>query len=177
MRCTRCDRPAAPQTVGWTPAGQLVFGWCPACMDDRGCRLIEAPPFGRDIPIAVVIQMPVAPMPPPAPNWTKAAPDPAATRARLPWLRRLAIACEGWAAVLVVAGFFLQVWPRSGVPISPFGNGTPALLLVGGLGMAATGVVFWALSLAPRSVVAQPPLPKRSDPATRPRIDRLNRRS
>jgi len=39
MRCTRCDRIIFQQGVGRTPGGQLVFGWCPACLAECGCRV------------------------------------------------------------------------------------------------------------------------------------------
>lgn len=37
LRCTRCGKIALPATVGRTPDGALVFGWCLACMAEVGC--------------------------------------------------------------------------------------------------------------------------------------------
>ena len=39
MRCTRCDAIIYRQGVGRTPSGQLVFGWCPGCLAECGCRV------------------------------------------------------------------------------------------------------------------------------------------
>ena len=48
MRCTRCDRVAVPQSVGRSPDGTLVFGWCLDCLAEGGCTLLESDwaPFG-----------------------------------------------------------------------------------------------------------------------------------
>ena len=37
LRCTRCGGIALPATVGRTPDGALVFGWCLGCMAEVGC--------------------------------------------------------------------------------------------------------------------------------------------
>src|SRR3954463_14496362 len=74
MRCTRCDGLAVPQAVGIAPNGKVVFGYCPQCLADTNCRLVEGPARGLSdlrLPFSATDATPTEPpqgTPPPAPT-------------------------------------------------------------------------------------------------------------
>jgi hypothetical protein len=135
MRCTRCDRPAVPQAVGLSREGLVVFGWCVDCLRERGCTDVEvARPARGDATLRL-----------PAPSASEGPPGRGDGGGR----RSVAIVARllgGWAGLLIAAGSGL-LWTRSPSPrvASPFGNGTPALLIGGGVATAATALLIAAL--------------------------------
>jgi hypothetical protein len=167
MRCTRCDRLVIPQAVGLTPEGDLVFGWCLACLEETGCTEIEVASPSK----AVGTQLSV---PRRAPRWVAKQQERKRARARARALeraephilqpiakrRRVVAALAGlmgiWGLVLVSAGITLR--GRRGPEVfSPFGNGTPALLIGGGAATALVGLTLWAygsLAAVVRSISA-----------------------
>lgn len=152
MRCTRCDRPAVPQAVGRTPDGDVVFGWCLACLRATECEGVvvarsDGPKAGRRK----------------REEWVsleefdgRESPD----RSDSPERRHgivglIAVFLSAWGGGLLLAGLRVgsRVRPQS---TSPFGNGTPALLIMGGIsslvvGMALGGVAFSRAGGSPNS--------------------------
>lgn len=55
MRCARCDRIDFPQVLARAPDGRLVFGWCPECLDEEGCEILDASPD----PLVLTIREPL----------------------------------------------------------------------------------------------------------------------
>jgi hypothetical protein len=142
MRCTRCDRWALPQTVGRTPDGVLVFGWCPDCVRDAGCVEIEllVRPRASHLPSLRELER-AARLVSPASDGARDRPGHRAGRARM--ITLVTVVLAAWGAFLLSAGAWLFLQPAEG-PASPFGNGTPVLLAVGG---AATMVTALALGM------------------------------
>jgi hypothetical protein len=129
MRCTRCDAIVVPQALGRLPDGRLAFGLCISCLEAEGCTRIEVGPSrGRR-----AHRLHVRP--------ARRLSDP-----RRRGLRALAVLLAGWGLMLAVIGA-TSSGSRPGAPPSPFGNGTPLLLLVGAAAMAAMAI---ALDLAGR---------------------------
>lgn len=157
MRCTRCDRLAVPQAIGITPEGDLVFGWCLECLEGTGCSGIEVAPRHRRSSTRLSLHERV-----PLPLAKVRARRRARARARaleraeprprpgiLELRRKIVAAVAGllglWGLVLVSAGLTLRA-RRGGGPVSPLGNGTPALLIGGGATTALVGLSLWAHS-------------------------------
>jgi hypothetical protein len=134
MRCTRCDGIAVPQTLGRLPDGRLAFGLCLRCLMAEGADQIEIAPRGRHAARRLMAAAP-----------TRRA-DP-----RLRGVRALAGLLAAWGLALAVVGAS-SGGSHPGAPPSPFGNGTPALLLVGALAMAGMGL---GLSMAASRVQAR----------------------
>lgn len=147
MRCTRCDRPAVPQSVGYTPKGLLVFGWCLDCMHDHECvfvevgRLPKRPRRGwmKRLGLGRPRGKPSSP-----PVWVRlGAVDPELAAGRLRFLRRIAVAIEACAGVFFGMGVASLILPSSARPQSTLPNGRAAFLIVGGIALAIMGVVLW----------------------------------
>lgn len=135
MRCTRCDRLAIPQAVGLSREGLVVFGWCLDCLEETGCTEIEAVAT-RETRRAIprVLLLGPSPVPPGA----------------IPSERRRLVLCVAsllgaWSLVLIAVGVWSLFRPGSPNP-SPLGNGSPLLLLTGGLATAATSLLLLGLS-------------------------------
>ncbi|HMB07499.1 MAG TPA: hypothetical protein VKP69_27685 [Isosphaeraceae bacterium] len=150
MRCTRCDRWAVPQAVARTPDDIVVFGWCLDCLRETGCTEVEVADRVRGTRLPALPEMGRAP---------RHEPDRSGER-RTRIVALVTALLAAWGMVLLSAGGRLLRRPPEG-PASPFGNGTPVLLLVGGgtttatalvLGMTAFGRVLLRSLTAPRAV-------------------------
>ncbi len=131
MRCTRCDRWAVPQAVGRTPDDIVVFGWCLDCLRETGCTEVEVANRVRGTRLPTLPELERAP---------RHEPDrPRERRTRIVALVTAMLAV--WGMFLLSAGGWLLRRPPEG-PVSPFGNGTPVLLLVGGGTTTATALVL-----------------------------------
>jgi hypothetical protein len=135
MRCTRCDGLAVPQAVGIAPDGTVVFGWCLQCLADSDCDLVEVAAVGLgDLRLSFTAGRPT----------------------RQP--QRVAVSASGgidesqWiisivAFLMVASGLILLtagVFTGAQTPAvsSSLGNGSPALLGVGGGVMALLGLAL-----------------------------------
>ena len=134
MRCARCDRIAVPQSVGRTPGGLVVFGWCLDCMEESHCEAVVVAGTRR---------------------WRlktarrQRRPCPRETDPRRKLLSRVALGLVIWGSLCILTACTLLGlgYPRQA---SPLGNGTPALLLVGGTATGLIGLGFVVyLSAAP----------------------------
>jgi len=126
VRCTRCDRIAIPQAVGRTPDDRLVFGWCPDCLADAGCRI------EFDLPMAGPLAHPrpaTAPRRPLRRRWRR-------LRDAGRRLRRDLAAADRRRLLLAVVGAGLTIWSL-------------ALAVAGGIMLARAG-------LGPRAGMAAP---------------------
>ena len=138
MRCTRCDRPAVPQAVARTRDGLVVFGWCLDCLEAERCVQIAVATrahrrklIGRE-KARSSIQPPLR----------------EEARGRMRIQRTIGAVLGAWSLVLVAAGVWSLRRPDSGLA-SPLGNGTPILLLVGGLVTGLTGLVVAVTAVEP----------------------------
>jgi hypothetical protein len=141
MRCTRCDRPAVPQAVALTPEGLVVFGWCVTCLEATGCAQVVVARPSRRRPLRLVLERR-----PPRPSRPRRARPPAhPLDQRQRSLTLIALGLAGWGLLLLAVG--LSVWAsRARRPASPFGNGTPALLIGGGASTLVAGLALLALA-------------------------------
>lgn len=146
MRCTRCDQWVAPQSVGRTPRGLLVFGWCRDCMDDQGCSRIEAPLFGADLlngPSSVEY-----------PSWMRTSSSDSAHdshRLGVSGIRLIAALLGVWGAISVCLGSARLLFASTRtITASALGNGTAGFLIVGGLSLMSLAALFWILTLGRR---------------------------
>ncbi len=146
MRCTRCDRPAVPQAVGLSRDGLVVFGWCLDCLRDGGCTQVEVARTARGDATLRLPDPATAEVPPSR--------DGGGGRRSVAIVARL---LAGWAGLLIAAGAGL-LWARAPRDASPFGNGTPALLIGGGVATAATALLIRSLG------TGRPPHRPRSGP-------------
>jgi hypothetical protein len=151
MRCTRCDRWAVPQTVGRTPDGVLVFGWCLDCMRETGCTETELAihPRASHLPLLHELER-VA-----CPALDRDRRGPPEGRARIITLVTLVLAA--WGALLLSVGGWLFLQPPEG-SASPFGNGTPLLLIVGGAATTATALALGMTTFGPVLFRSRPAL-------------------
>lgn len=169
MRCARCDQPVVRQSVGWSGEEVLVFGWCPECMEEAGCRLVdeEIPQrSGRERGKEAEKGRVLDPAPP---AWTQATVSPALTVSRLPAVGGIAYAMLLMGGGFLSGGFYHALIPQRGaIPVtpSPFGNGTPAFLFAGGLALIAVGLMLWKAT--------HPRRPSRSARASQFGFDRPN---
>lgn len=160
MRCTRCDRPAVPQSVGYTPQGLLVFGWCLECMHDHECTFVEATLFGeaakrrrkwkkwgrRGARGGFSI-----------PGWVRSgALDPQLASTRLRFLQRIALAIEACAGFFLGMGLILMAHPMGTPGVGPFPTGRPPLLVGGGIALAIMGALIWLTTRGQPGANAQP---------------------
>ena len=170
MRCARCDQPVVRQTVGWSGEEILVFGWCLECVEDAGCRLVDEDPphrsgHQRDREQGEPRGTDLVP-----PAWTQATVSPALTVSRLPAVGRIAYAMLLVGGGFLSGGFYHALTPRPALEPatgpSPFGNGSPAFLFVGGLALITVGLMLWKAT--------RPQRPSRSPRASRFDFDRPN---
>jgi hypothetical protein len=174
MRCTRCNRPAVPQAVGRTPEGDLVFGWCLACLEATGCREIVAARPVRRASTALVLQEPRAPrLLLKTLSRARVASDRRTGRAGTADPRRRVIVVVAWGLwlwglTLVAAGVVLRSL-RGPNPPRSVGPGNPVLLIGGG---AATALVALFL-LATAFGNARPPARPRAAAAGLLRLTQL----
>jgi hypothetical protein len=152
MRCTRCDRPAVPQSVGYTPQGLLVFGWCLDCMHDHDCVFVEAGRFGKRPRrnwakrLGAGLRREGAPLP----AWIRlGAVDPGLAAHRLRFLRRIALAIEACAGIFLGMGAAALIHPRPAPPSGPLPNGRVSFLIVGSIALAIMGIVIWWTARGP----------------------------
>lgn len=155
MRCTRCDGLAVPQAVGIDSEDRVVFGWCLQCLADRGCKLVETSSRGRwrfssaitdpAIKVSRRLRSPV----------DRTAIEAERSR-RMPVIA--AFETEGsqrvltlvasmlliWGLVLLAAGLWIAL--SSSAQRSPLGNGTPVLLITGGVMTTLMGVTLILLA-------------------------------
>jgi hypothetical protein len=139
MRCTRCDGLAVPQAVGVAPNGTVVFGWCLQCLADTNCRLVEIPSAGLwDLRLSFVIDKPkrFAPL--------EGSSSPAAVDESRWILAIVAFLMVGCGLILLTAGLFTVSQPPIGS--NSLGNGSPALLGVGGGATALLGLGILVLA-------------------------------
>jgi hypothetical protein len=136
MRCTRCDRPAIPQAIGYTPGGILVFGWCLDCLEETGCTAIEIAEPRRAATGRASMRSGV--------GRSTARPADGDQARRRGLVAVVASIASVWALVLTLTGVWIR-WRRGPVVASPFGNGMPNFFLVGGGTMAATSLLIWTL--------------------------------
>ncbi len=132
MRCARCDHLAIPQALGRSPNGQLVYGWCLECLEEEGCTEIQIAKRSRNF------RHPHQPSSHPMRAMVKA-------RSRVQGIVGLLLLI--WGAVLTLGALWKTAHPSLERP-SPTGNGTPALLFVGGAALGTTGLVFLSVALA-----------------------------
>ena len=150
MRCTRCDRLAIPQAVGVTDDDVVVFGWCLACLEEAGCRQIEAAARARRRSTRLVLTAARRPRKPRAQDGlpkshAQVVPDRGhAAEARRRMVAVIVAALSIWGLLLMGAGLFLFGRQARG-PVSPTGNGTPALLFGGGGATVLIGHLIWTL--------------------------------
>ncbi len=138
MRCTRCDRWALPQTVGRTPDDVLVFGWCPDCVREAGCTEVDLAMRLRasHLPSLQELERAARPAPPASDRDRQTHRE---GRARM--ISLVTVVLAAWGALLLSAGAWLFLRPAEG-PASPFGNGTPLLLVVGGAATMTTALAL-----------------------------------
>ena len=150
MRCARCDRPAVPQALGVSSQGQVVFGWCVACLRETGCREISVTP--RDVRRRTSRLDLSERRESRRPSPTREARRIDSMENRLRLLRLVARVLALWGLMIGLVGvslFFrrpLQPLP----PASTLGNGTPALLIGGGGTTALVGLSLWAWTTSQR---------------------------
>ena len=120
-----------PQAVGRTRDGDLVFGWCLDCLKTTGCTEIAVahPPRGARSSTRLDLEGP------PGRTFHTGR----ARRSRVVVLVTSLLAV--WGLALLAAGVRLLLKPSEGSP-SPFGNGTPVLLLVGGGATLVTSLLL-----------------------------------
>lgn len=153
MRCTRCDQLAIPQALGRTPEGRLVFGWCLTCLADVGCQEIEIADPPRLRPLISLLATSSAAQ---SSRVVRLIEPSSVTvgNPRRKVLAVIAVALALWGVVLLVGGLVAQSRPMPISP-SPMGNGSPALLLVGGAIMTIFGALLWLLT--PGRAALSPP--------------------
>jgi hypothetical protein len=135
MRCTRCDGLAVPQAVGIAPDGTVVFGWCRQCLADTDCALVEVAAGGpADLRLSFTSGR-SSRQPPRA--GVVAANDIDESHWIISIVSFLMVAC---GLILLTAGVFTAAQPRA--DSSSLGNGSPALLGVGGGVMALLGLAL-----------------------------------
>ena len=158
MRCTRCDQPAVPQSVGRTPRGLLIFGWCSSCMDDHGCARIEAPPFG---PRLLETEAKPARVGPVWPEWARgpAASDPEQTRNGLSGIRLVASLLAIWGVVFCGMGIIRLPFAANrgaGAVSNWLSNGATTFLVGGGLALFALAGLLWDVTIPVQRRRSQP---------------------
>jgi hypothetical protein len=143
MRCTRCDRPAVPQAVGFLADGLLVFGWCVKCLEETACRDVVV--AHRSRPAAFTTGR----LSQPRPLLIRPMSQEPGPARRLLASHRKVVAAVGlvlalWGFGMLAFGLILRSRfdPRTA---SPLGNGTPALLIGGGGSSAAVGLALWGV--------------------------------
>jgi hypothetical protein len=141
MRCTQCDGLAVPQAVGLDPDGRVVFGWCPRCLVENRCTIVEISAKGIQDLVLNFDQG----------NATRPTRD-----FNDPRSRGLIIDQSIWLIGLV--GFLMLIWGGAilgagfltgGQPSrspSPLGNGTPPMLRIGGLVTMMLGLMFLTMA-------------------------------
>jgi hypothetical protein len=135
MRCTRCDGLAVPQAVGIAPDGTVVFGWCRQCLADTDCDLVEVAAVGlADLRLSFTSGSP-ARHPPRAGVSMPGRID--ESQWIISIVAFLMVAC---GLILLTAGVFTAAQPPA--DSSPLGNGSPALLGVGGGLLALLGLAL-----------------------------------
>jgi len=140
MRCTRCDGLAVPQGVGIAPSGKVVFGYCRDCLADPKCRLVEV--TARE-PRDLILDFSACDRTSREDDSLSSLPI---TMDKARWIIALVgFAMIAWGLVLLTAG--LATTPGPAPAVSPFGNGTMALLGVGGLVTALLGVGLLVLAV------------------------------
>ena len=147
MRCSRCDRLAVPQAVGTSSEGIVVFGWCLSCLEETGCDEImvserveinQRPSIrldldaGRYRPKAMLV------------SEADAVKEMIRDRLKIMGAVALVLALWGLAIGSMGLGMLARTPMLTHTPPSPFGNGTPALLIGGGCTTAAVGLTLWA---------------------------------
>lgn len=140
MRCTRCDRPAIPQAVGQTPEGLVVFGWCVRCLEETQCRRIVVSRRRRS---ARSLWKRARQWRPTARGPERPGAHPLDDRRRV--VGAVALILSVWGLVLVAAGWVLGRRHAPG-PVSPLGNGTPAMLVAGGGATVVVALALWAFA-------------------------------
>lgn len=145
MRCTRCDGIAVPQAVGIAPDGKVVFGYCRSCLEDTDCRLVEVPARG---PYDLRLRFSSVEKPR---SWVSAAWGSASSADGTQGLVGIvAFLLVSWGLAVLTVGLVLTSQPSPGA--SPFGNGTPSLLGVGGGFTALLGLTFLVLAASRQSI-------------------------
>lgn len=133
MRCTRCDGLAVPQAVGIAPDGRVVFGWCLQCLADSDCRLVEVPATG-------MIHLRHA-LPGSGQVGKVRTANLAASADQSCWVVAvIAFLLMSWGLILLAAGLFSAAAATPAA--SPLGNGTPAMLKIGGVATTLMGLVL-----------------------------------
>ena len=145
MRCTRCDQLVITQALGRTPEGRLAFGWCLDCLAAAGCR---------EIAIAHPRRLRQVDSPRSKGLTLFETPSVVVNNPRRKVLAAIAIALALWGVVLLFGGLVAHSRP-SPISPSPMGNGSPALLLVGGAMMTIFGALLWLLT--PGRAALSPP--------------------
>ncbi|MEO6810208.1 MAG: hypothetical protein ABI353_13925 [Isosphaeraceae bacterium] len=135
MRCTRCDQIAVPQSVGRTPDGVLVFGWCQTCMAEGGCRIEE--------PAARRIWRRIGQLPQ---RLARAKPKRREIENRRLGLMGVAGLLAAWALTLTFLGVVRLPGPIQNPP-KPIDVGSGWFLLGGGAAMALISVSVWIAAL------------------------------
>ncbi len=155
MRCTRCDSPAVPLSLGRLRDGRLVFGWCRECLVANGCESLDEGPEME----LVLNRSQARRRRRTARRARAAARSPEEVRRLI--LRSIAQVLALWALLLAVAGGFLVPGP-SARPTDPVGNGARAFLLVGSGVMLVIALVLGFS--ARRTVRGRRPTPRRLVP-------------
>jgi len=138
MRCTRCDGLAVPQAVGIAPDGTVVFGWCRQCLADTDCDLVEVAAAG---PADLRLSFTAARL---TRQPQRAGVSPAGGIDESQWIISIvAFLMVASGLILLTAGVFTAAQPPA--DSSSLGNGSPALLGVGG---GVTALLGLALLLA-----------------------------
>jgi hypothetical protein len=131
-----------PQTVGRTPDGVLVFGWCLDCVREAGCTEVELSmrPRASHLPSLQELERAARP---------GRDRDRQGHREGRAWMVTLVtVVLAAWGMLLLSGGAWLFLRPAEG-PASPFGNGTPLLLVVGGAATMATALTLGATAFGP----------------------------
>jgi hypothetical protein len=139
MRCTRCDGLVIPQAVGIAPDGKVVFGWCCQCLADKGCRLVEISAAGLwDLKLTFTSNR----------STRSASSESFSSSANVDqsqWIIAVvAFLLISWGLILLTAGLFAR--PRSFSEVGPPGNGSSALLGIGGGVTALLGLGLLVLA-------------------------------
>jgi general stress protein CsbA len=135
MRCTRCDGFAVPQAVGIAPDGTVVFGWCRQCLADTDCDLVEVAAAGpADLRLSFTSGRSTR-----QPQRAGASPTSGIDESQ--WIISIvAFLMVAGGLILLTAGVFTGGQPPADA--SSLGNGSPALLGVGGGVMAMLGLTL-----------------------------------